>query len=244
MRFVVAVFKELARSPRIQKFVGRSIGRYLKLVYKTSRFQFEPPDAFERIDKHWPVIAAMWHGQHFLIPAFRRPNDDIRALISNHRDGEINAQVVKYFGAGLVRGSGHDGVVRGRGYDIRRKGGASALRALTRALHDGATIVQTADVPKQSRCAGLGIVTLARNAQRPIVPIAIATSRRIELKSWDKATLHLPFSRGAFVIGDPIFVPAELKKESMEIYRRQVEDGLNLAVSKAYNIVDRTDARP
>lgn len=239
----MTLLKKLSRSPRVQRFLGRSIGRYLKLVYKTSRFQFEPHDALERIDRDWPVIIAMWHGQHFLIPAFKRPKDDIRALISHHRDGEINAQLVKYFGAGLVRGSGLDGDPRGRAEDIRRKRGSAALRALTDALKEGATIVQTADIPKRSGYAGLGIVTLARNAQRPIIPLAIATSRRIELNSWDRASLHLPFSRGAFVIGDPIHVPGNIRKNDMEQYRLQVQDGLNLATTKANDIVNNIDVR-
>ncbi|MBZ0215123.1 MAG: DUF374 domain-containing protein [Fimbriimonadaceae bacterium] len=234
----MALLKNLSRSPRVQRFLGRTMGRYLKLVYKTSRFRFEPADALDRIDNNWPVIIAMWHGQHFLIPAFRRPNDDIRALISHHRDGEINAQLVEYFGAGLVRGSGLDGNPLGRAEDIRRKRGSSALRALVKALGEGATVVQTADVPKRARYAGLGIVTLARNSQRPIIPLAIATSRRLELKSWDRASVHLPFSRGAFVVGEPILIPGDINKTDMEPYRLQVEDGLNLAAAKAEDMVN------
>ena len=70
------------------------------------------------------------------------------------------------------------------------------------ALRDGYNIVMTADVPKVSRVAGLGIVMLARVSGRPIYPVAMATSRRVKLNSWDSSAVNLPFSRGAVVMGE------------------------------------------
>jgi lysophospholipid acyltransferase (LPLAT)-like uncharacterized protein len=181
----------------------------------------------------------MWHGQHFMITPFKRPGDRFSALISLHRDGEINAQVVEYFGVSVIRGSG---VMPGSGSprqsEILRKGGSRALRAMVRELENGATIVETADVPKISRGAGRGIIALAKASGRPIFPIAIATSRRIDVNSWDRSSLNLPFSRGAFVAGEPIMVPSDTTREGMEVFRQQVEDGLKDATRRAYDIVD------
>lgn len=215
------------------------IGRYIRLVHTTSSWQIEPADFYEQVDRQWPVILAMWHGQHFMVTVFKRPGDKIRALISRHRDGEINAQVVEYFGAGAVRGSG---LIRNTGADrqdkILRKGGSRAHRAMVRELDDGATIVQTADVPKISRVAGRGIVMLARDSGQPVIPIAIATSRRIDVNSWDRSSINLPFSRGALVAGDPIMVPPETSQKGLENYRRRVEDTLNDVTRRALEIVD------
>ena len=69
------------------------------------------------------------------------------------------------------------------------------------ALADGYSMALTADVPKVSRVAGLGIVMLARASGRPIYPVAVATSRRIELDNWDRTAINLPFGRGAIVVG-------------------------------------------
>src|SRR5438552_1334862 len=63
----------------------------------------------------------------------------------------------------------------------------------------------TADVPKIARVAGLGVVKLAAASGRPICVIAIATSRRITLKNWDRTTVHLPFGRGA-ILGELLSV--------------------------------------
>ncbi len=233
------MLKRLLRSKRFQRFLGRMIGRYIRLVHATSRWQIEPADFYERVDRQWPVILAMWHGQHFMVTVFKRPNDKIRALISRHRDGEINAQVVEYFGAGAVRGSGFTrDAGAGRQDKILRKGGSRAHRAMVSELEDGATIVETADVPKISRIAGRGIVMLARDSGRPIIPIAIATSRRIDVNSWDRSSINLPFSKGALVAGEPIMVPPETSRDGLEDYRKRVEDTLNEVSRRALEIVD------
>ena len=79
---------------------------------------------------------------------------------------------------------------------------------------------------------------LARQSGRPIFPIALATSRRYVLRNWDKTTINLPFSRGAAVCGELVWVPADATDEALEQYRRQVEDNLNAATARAYALVD------
>jgi lysophospholipid acyltransferase (LPLAT)-like uncharacterized protein len=100
----------------------------------------------------------------------------------------------------------------------------------------------TADVPKVSRVAGLGIIKLASATGRPIFPVAVATSRRIELDNWDRSAINLPFSRGATVVGDPIPVPAEADDATLERARSALEQSLNAATERAYAIVDRRPA--
>ena len=79
---------------------------------------------------------------------------------------------------------------------------------MLRALGDGEMVVMTADVPKIARVCGAGIITLAQMSGRPIVPVAVVTSRRIDFNSWDRASLGLPFGRGAIVVGEPVHVSA------------------------------------
>ena len=97
-----------------------------------------------------------------------------------------------------------------------------------------------ADIPKGTpRQAGLGIVTLAKLSGRPVIPVAVATSRRKVLeRSWDKSTINLPFGRGAVVIGDPIRVPRDAGEVELEEKRRAVTEALNGATERAYRLVD------
>ena len=224
--------RHLTRSPRIQRAAGVGAAHYLRLVWHTTRFNVEPADALERIPKHAPLILAFWHGQHFLTPFVKPPNLRAKVLISRHRDGEINAVAAERLGIETIRGSGS------HGSDFAKKGGVFGFNELVRALKEGCNVAMTADVPKVSRVAGLGIVKLAQMSGRPIYPVAIATRRRIVLDNWDHTTINLPFGRGGGVAGAPIHVPLEADGETLELARRAVEDSLNAVTARAYEIAD------
>ena len=228
--------RQLTRSPRFQRAAGIAAAHYLRLVWQTTRFIVEPRDALERIPKHAPIILAFWHGQHFLTPFAKPQNLRAKVLISRHRDGEINAVAAERLGIETIRGSGSHGT------DFAKKGGVFGFNALVRALKEGCNVAMTADVPKVSRVAGLGIIKLASATGRPIFPVALATSRRKVLDNWDRSAINLPFSRGATVVGDPIRVSADAGPEALEQARSALEQALNAATERAYAIADRLPA--
>jgi lysophospholipid acyltransferase (LPLAT)-like uncharacterized protein len=222
--------------PWVMKTMGFLGAEYLRLVWKTSRFAIEPADIYERMEPELPVILAMWHGQHFMAPFARKPHYRVKVLISRHRDGEVNAIAAKRLGIETVRGSGnHD-----RRFD--EKGGVGAFWGMREALGGGWNMALTADVPKVARVAGAGIIKLARESGRPIIPIAVATSRRIDFNSWDRASLNLPFSRGAMVGGELIRVAKDADAATLEAARQALEQSLNAVTERAYAIVDRKTA--
>ncbi len=231
----MSLVKRIVRSRPIQEAMGFLVAGYLKFVQRTNRFVMEPADAYDRIGPQMPVIAAMWHGQHFMIHFAKRPGDKAASLVSRSGDGEFNAVALRHLGVRAIRGSG------ARGRDIRKKGGAQALRAMLRALGDGEMVVMTADIPKISRVCGEGIVTLAQLSGRPIVPVAVVTSRRIDFDSWDKASIGLPFGRGAMVLGDPIHVPRDADASALEALRQKVERNLDTVHERAYALVGSRD---
>lgn len=211
----------------VRNTLGLILSNYLTLVWRTSRFVSEPIDLNKRLTPDLPVIIALWHGQFFMGPFMRRKEYRAKALISLHRDADIIAIAAERLGMGTIRGSGdHEG-------RYHRKGGVRAFVALRQALRDRCSVVLTADVPKVSRVAGRGIVMLARGSGRPIYPLGIATSRRIELRNWDRTTMNLPFSRGAFVLGEPIWVPENADEEMIEAFRKRTENALNLVNRRA-----------
>jgi len=226
--------RQLAKSPWAQKAIGLAAVSYLRLVWRTTRFITEPPDALEQIPRHAPIIVAMWHGQHFLMPFLRPPGFPVKVLISRHRDGEINAVAAERLGVETIRGSGTHGT------DFSRKGGIFAFNEIVAALKAGHSVALTADVPKVARVAGLGIVKIAQASGRPIYPMAVATRRRIELHNWDRTTVNLPFGRGGRVAGAPIHVPASADAATLELARRAVEEALNAVTRRAYELADRS----
>ena len=230
------LIRNLLRSRGVQRAVGFLAAEYLRLVWLTNKFTFEPADVYEKAEPHQPLIFAFWHGQHFLTPFIRtKDSHRVKALISRHRDGEFNAIAAERLGIETIRGSGDHGSA------FNRKGGVGAFREMVRALEEGDNVASTADVPKRSRVAGLGIIMLARESGRPILPFAMVTSRFIRLKNWDHTTINLPFGRGAVVGIDAVIVPPDADAETMEKLRLQVETYLNEATRRAYAKVGRPE---
>ena len=228
----MGVLKRFARSRFVQTTVGVAAAEYLRFVWNTSRTLLEPADIYERMDSQLPVIIAMWHGQHFLVPFIRRQYP-AKVLISRHRDGEINAIAAERLGVGTIRGSGD---ASGR-FDL--KGGVGAFQTMLHTLQEGCSVALTADVPKVARVAGIGIIKLAQLSGRIILPAAVVTSRRKVLDNWDHTAVNMPFSRLAMVAGDTISVPSDADGDTLETCRRSLETSLNRATVRAYEIADR-----
>jgi hypothetical protein len=231
----MTLVKRLVGSRPFQRAVGVMAAEYLRLVWMTTRFTQEPEDFVERAQVDFPAIVGIWHGQHYLVP-FMRGQHPFKVLISRHRDGEINAIVAERFGIGTIRGSGDHGA------EFARKGAVSAFRRILATLAQGSSVTLTADVPKVSRVAGLGIVRLAAVSGRPIYLVAIATRNRITLNNWDRTEINLPFGRGGIVGRGPFRVAADADDDALETARRTIETELDAATARAHELADRPRA--
>lgn len=218
-----------------QETLGRLLAGYLRLVQRTNRIVFEPADIYDHVRPDLPLIFAMWHGQHLMIP-FARPDwMPACSLVSRHGDGGFNAVALRELGIGAIRGSG------ALGKKIREKGGAAAFLAMVRRLAAGDTMVLTADVPKRARIVGPGIIALARASGRPIRAVAVVTSRRIDFNSWDRASIGLPFGRCAIVVGEPILVARDADEATQEAARLAVQASLDDVHARGYALVGSSD---
>ena len=166
---------------------------------------------------------AMWQGA------------DVAVLITRHGDGAVVAEACERMGMTAIRASG--GVTR----KASKKGGAAGLRAMITALEDGHIVALTPDVPKTARVAVQGVIALARLSGRPIRPICVATSHRIDFKNWDRTSLCLPFGRGAIAVGEPITIDRDADLETQEAFRLQLERELDAMHDQAYGFLGTVD---
>ena len=230
------LLRDTLRGSWFQRGIGFLAAEYLKFVWRTNRFTLDPPGLYERVERQLPAIFAFWHGQHFMTPFIRTKDSHVaKVLVSLHPDGEYNAIAAERLGIGTIRGSGD------HGSGFHRKGGISAYREMVRALEENYNVALTADVPKRSRVVGLGIIMLARESGRPIMPFAMATSRYIRLNNWDRTTINLPFGRGALIGVEEVYVPSDADAEKMEELRLKLEAILNEATRRAYAMVGRPE---
>jgi lysophospholipid acyltransferase (LPLAT)-like uncharacterized protein len=228
-----SVLNKLLRSPSLGELAGGVLAQCVRTLARTYRQEIYPPDAYSMTGTYAPCIIATWHGQSYALAAVSPPTDKIKVLISRSNDGQILARTIRPLGFQTIRGSGaHD-----QPKAMFRKGGLAAFDEMSRALKEGYSIAMTADVPKKARVAGMGIIKLALQSRRPIVPVAVTTSYRRVLRNWDRTSVNLPFGRLVVVVGKPIFVREpndgclEKRKGALERQRLELEqalDSLNL----------------
>jgi lysophospholipid acyltransferase (LPLAT)-like uncharacterized protein len=229
------MLKKISGSAVGLEAAGIVLAAWYYLVRLTNRVLRQPSeDFYAPFDQNHAVIVALWHGEHFLIPFLGRKGDRFVPLSTNHRDGEILARGGKYFGLKFLRGSGD------HGREFLRKKALQAFTGMMRELKSGGNVVVTADVPKVARVAGLGIVTLAKYSQCPIVPLAMATSRVHRLSNWDRTCINLPFGRMGIVRGEEIRVARDADDDALEAARVEVEKALNSVTQQAYALAGST----
>src|SRR3990170_390056 len=145
---------------------------------------------------------------------------DVMALISRHADGELLAQVCRWFGLRTVRGSSG-------------RGGVDAVEELLR-LQKGFHLLVAPDGPLgPRRQVKRGLVYLASWTGMPIVPLGVGFQRAWRLNSWDRMALPKPLSTITCIAGPLIRVPSVINKADSDHYRRLVEQNMAIATSAA-----------
>jgi lysophospholipid acyltransferase (LPLAT)-like uncharacterized protein len=218
--------RRLLRNERLRRAVCWTIHCYIRFVYRTNRWRTEGADRPLRLRAEGRAfIGAFWHGRMMLIPMAWRQMAPMHMLISAHRDGQLIAGAMTYFGIDWIAGS-------------TRRGGSAASRAMLKRLGDGDCVAITPDGPRgPAMTASLGIVNLARLARVPIQPITYATSRRRLLATWDRYHLALPFGRGVILWGEPIELAPDLDAAGIEDARRLIETQMTEMVREADRLV-------
>ncbi len=225
---------DLKDEPKLfYRLIGTVLYRFVWLVQRTSKWvphlaEIAGRRQGRKLTSQHPFIFAMWHGQFLLLPLLTFPKYPTRVMVARHGDAEVASEMLKHFHIELIRGAGAGGRKKDRG-------GSHAIRASQEALRNNTSVAMTADVPPgPARRAGLGIVTLARISGRPIVPVAVASSRFISFPTWSRLTINLPWSTCGSAVGDPIHVPHDADNAEQERLRQLVEDRLNAVTREAY----------
>lgn len=204
-----------------QRLAARLIVLGIRGLAMTLRTRWIDPAGLLATKDAGPVIFAVWHNRLALtMPVFYRfvrpwtPQRGLAAVVSASRDGGLVARVLELFGAQAARGS-----------SSRR--GAQALLELTTWAERGHHLAITPDGPR-GPCYQVqdGVVTLAQLTGFPIVPVGMYLSWKIQLRSWDRFQIPLPFARWELIFGEPIRVPREMSVEEREQVRARVGEVL------------------
>lgn len=228
-------WRRIRKSEAMRRIGCWIVAQYIRIVWATGRWNVlngAVPERFWREGK--PFIIGFWHGRLLILPAMWPRRSKISMLISMHRDGELIANAIGYFGHGTVRGSA------AKPGSTKDRGGAAALRGMLKALKANEYVGITPDGPRGPRMrATEGIVTVSRVSGAPIIPCSYSARSRKVLGTWDRFIIPLPFTRGVIVWGEPIYIARDADAASLETARLAVEGGLNavtLAADQAMGV--------
>lgn len=207
-------------NPILVWFLSLVVPAYIRLIGATTKWEIIGQKNFEAArDANHGMIVAFWHSRILMMVNKRRHfPKKFWFMVSEHRDGELIVQAVKSFDISFARGSAKNPRKK-----AEQKSGSNAFRILLKALKDGDGVGLTPDGPRgpREKCHA-GVVQLAKISGVPVYPVAYATKRAKFFTTWDRFHLPLPFSKGCYVYGDPIFVTAETE-EQLEQSRQDVE---------------------
>jgi hypothetical protein len=218
--------------------LGAAAASYLRLIEKTCRWNLS---GFERlhqmVDDKRPFVGAFWHGQIPMIPILVRDLPDAHMLVSAEKESDVIARTVSRLGFHTVRGA------RGGQADQKGRRGAAAAVEMIDLLRQGKIVGVTPDGPLGPyQRASLGLVSLAKRSQCPILCGAWAARRTIQFRRWDRLSAPLPFTDCAAMIGELIHVPEDATPDVMEAKRKSVESMLNDLTGACARRVGRVEA--
>ena len=201
--------------PRLLGSLGAGL---IRIIGRLTRIRLHDPAGLASELHHDQYIVAFWHNRMVVMPLifsryYRRKGATV--LTSPSRDGTLVEQVVRSFGMDVVRGSSS-------------RPGAAATIALRDRLEKGYDVIVTPDGPR-GPCyrLGAGIVFLSQRSGKAVLPIRVDYSRFIELKSWDRFRIPLPFSRIDVTLGPLFFAEPTDSDEAFEQERLRLERVMN-----------------
>jgi lysophospholipid acyltransferase (LPLAT)-like uncharacterized protein len=237
------LLRRIRSSAPARRLAARLITGYLRLCRATGRWEVlgaAHRDAARAANR--PVILAIWHGRLAMVATERAPQDRVLAVISRAGDGAVIAGVMERFGIAALRGSSQDPAKpwRDRG---GREAFAAALSAIRR--DPGSVIAFSPDGPRgpRMRCQP-GIALLAARTGVAVLPFAFSVRRGVELGSWDRFLLPLPFTRGVIAWGPPIAPPDDADEAAVERHRSRIEAALTDLTRAADARLGRTTPEP
>lgn len=222
------LIKKITAMPIFQKFLAWIGALYIKLVFKTSCFDYVHRRTLDHlIQSDALVMVAFWHGRMAILPCAWQWNRPFHMLLSKHRDGMMISRVLEHFNIKSIFGS-------------TTRGGVGAGLQIIDKIREGAVIGFTPDGPRgpAQKCS-MGIITLAHLTAKEtgrdvhIIASSYAVKSHKTLRSWDRFMVPLPFSKGAIVVNPVAIIKADMTEENLHQHCHIVEEGLNRTQDEA-----------
>ena len=199
---------------KVKKFLKLTIIPYIlylvtSMIYYTNRKTFH----FPKTKPTKPFVVSFWHGTLLMQPhLFKKfqPEGTLKAMISNHSDGESIAKMVNYLGLQVIRGSSN-------------QGGIKVLIGAIKELKNDTSIGISPDGPRGPMYSiADGIIALSQKANVDIYYFSYKPSKYWQLNSWDKFIIPKPFGSIDFFVSEPFNLEGLSKEEARQLIKSKM----------------------
>lgn len=233
--------RKLAYTRFFRELICNFFVAYMKLVYFTSRVKFvNEKILLEAAKNKEPLVILFWHNRLMMIPFIARkikktyPAYNFMTLASKHGDGQIVGRIMEKFNLISILGSTQsDHKQRSRGISI------GSFKQIFSGLKKGHSLGITPDGPRGPNQKINGeVINIARMAESGILALSYSSSRFIELKTWDKFKLPLPFSKLCFYFDEKIFqVKKDCSNEDMASLEKEITNRINFTQDESQRLL-------
>ncbi len=138
-------------------------------------------------------VSAFWHGS-MLIGWYVHRNENVAALVSQSKDGDVLAKILEKWNYKVVRGSSS-------------LGGNEALSVMVDLIRGNNSLAITPDGPRGPIYKmKAGAVVSAKKTNVPLYLTGIGIKKKFVLKSWDHFEVPKPFSKVVVLYSDPVLI--------------------------------------
>lgn len=191
------------------KFLATIAHAIVRLFASTYRIRVEGYPQTETLEVGG--IFCGWHGRS-LIPAMSMRNKGVWVIISHSRDGEMQTAIFRKLGFQVIRGS-------------TGRGGERALIESIRVLRKSGLMALTPDGPRGPEgIVQPGVLLMSKKTGAALYPVGSAADRCWIINSWDHYMVPKPFSKCLWLIGNPVFVPADADDAVLESFRLKLQE--------------------
>jgi lysophospholipid acyltransferase (LPLAT)-like uncharacterized protein len=158
-------------------------------------------------------VVAFWHRSMGIGWYLHKIN--IAALVSQSKDGDVLANILKKWNYFVVRGSSSSG-------------GKEALSLMVELTNKKYSLAITPDGPKgPAEKMKAGAVITAKRSNVPLFLVGIGIKKKVVMKSWDKFEVPVPFTKVNVIYSDPIWIDKTADKEKVSSKIEECENLLN-----------------
>lgn len=193
----------------------------IEIVNRTITFTAEnEPPLLALLEKRLPFVLVFWHGS-MTYPWWRMRDLNVAALVSQSRDGQLLASLLRQWGYTILRGSSS-------------RGSKEAMSAMRAAIRDGHPLCITPDGPRGPyHEMKMGAIRVAQTMNVPLLMVNVGYRRFRRLRSWDRFEIPMPFTHARVIYSDPVTIDPSIDGEALDEQRQELEKQMIAQYRKA-----------